>query len=254
MKSSGDVLRFIFLYSKFHRHSAFCLSGACSSFFWHEERKWAPSFISYRWYECLGFQYTPLHSFAVLSTHTTFHTVLFILLSAGRYTYIHSREDIKKTPRLLIRKRTMSTERPPPVGEFCRQLLWIEWCRMVCAAENPRPLYQTSRSEPLIFFQVPPHLSSWGWVDPVSDPLLFRKSGSAGNRTRDLSVCSLKLWLLYHRGGPRANIFSINSLIAQPAQLSECQTYSGNLAFTSPPEDRHSIQRISVGKFTSRSK
>jgi hypothetical protein len=25
-----------------------------------------------------------------------------------------------------------------------------------------------------------------GWVDPVPDPLLLRKSGSAGNRTRDL--------------------------------------------------------------------
>jgi hypothetical protein len=34
------------------------------------------------------------------------------------------------------------------------------------------------------FFQVPPHLYSWGWVDPVPDPLLHRKSGSAGNRTQ----------------------------------------------------------------------
>jgi hypothetical protein len=32
------------------------------------------------------------------------------------------------------------------------------------------------------------HLSSRGWVDPVPDPLLLRKSGSAGNRTRDLWV------------------------------------------------------------------
>jgi hypothetical protein len=27
-------------------------------------------------------------------------------------------------------------------------------------------------------------LYSRGWVDPVPDPLLHRKSGSAGNRTR----------------------------------------------------------------------
>jgi hypothetical protein len=39
-------------------------------------------------------------------------------------------------------------------------------------------------------FQVAPHLSSRGWVDPVPDPLLLRKSGSAGNRTRGLWVCS----------------------------------------------------------------
>jgi hypothetical protein len=36
------------------------------------------------------------------------------------------------------------------------------------------------------FFQVPPHLSSWGWVDPIPDQLLLGKSGSAGNRTYSL--------------------------------------------------------------------
>jgi hypothetical protein len=34
------------------------------------------------------------------------------------------------------------------------------------------------------FFQVAPQLYSRGWVNPVSDPLLLRKSGSAGNRAR----------------------------------------------------------------------
>jgi hypothetical protein len=34
------------------------------------------------------------------------------------------------------------------------------------------------------FFQVAPQLYSRGRVDPVPDPLLLRKSGSAGNRTR----------------------------------------------------------------------
>jgi hypothetical protein len=38
-------------------------------------------------------------------------------------------------------------------------------------------------------------------VDPVSDPLLLRKSGRVGNRTRDLWICSQKLWPLDHRGG-----------------------------------------------------
>jgi hypothetical protein len=36
-----------------------------------------------------------------------------------------------------------------------------------------------------LFFQVAPQLYSRGWVDSVPDPLLLRKSGSAGNRTRD---------------------------------------------------------------------
>jgi hypothetical protein len=34
------------------------------------------------------------------------------------------------------------------------------------------------------FFQVAPQLYSRDWVDPVPNPLLLRKSGSAGNRTR----------------------------------------------------------------------
>jgi hypothetical protein len=34
------------------------------------------------------------------------------------------------------------------------------------------------------FLQVALQLYSRGWVDPVPDPLLLRKSGSAGNRTR----------------------------------------------------------------------
>jgi hypothetical protein len=34
------------------------------------------------------------------------------------------------------------------------------------------------------FFQVAPHLYSRGWVDPIPNSLLLRKSGSSGNRTR----------------------------------------------------------------------
>jgi hypothetical protein len=50
--------------------------------------------------------------------------------------------------------------------------------------------------------QVAPQLSSRGWVGPVPDPLLLRKSASAGNRTRDLWICSQELWPLDYGGGP----------------------------------------------------
>jgi hypothetical protein len=43
-------------------------------------------------------------------------------------------------------------------------------------------------------------------VDPVPDPLLLRKSGSAGNRTRDLCICSQKL---DHSGGPNNDTCTI---------------------------------------------
>jgi hypothetical protein len=43
-------------------------------------------------------------------------------------------------------------------------------------------------------------------VDPVPDPLLLRKSGSAGNGTRDLWICSQELRPLDHGGGPAHKI------------------------------------------------
>jgi hypothetical protein len=43
-------------------------------------------------------------------------------------------------PWLLVRKRTITAERPPPVGEFYYQLLWIEGCRVVSATDPLRPL------------------------------------------------------------------------------------------------------------------
>jgi hypothetical protein len=38
-------------------------------------------------------------------------------------------------------------------------------------------------------------------MDPVPDPLLLRKSGSAGNGTRDLWICSQELRPPDHRDG-----------------------------------------------------
>jgi hypothetical protein len=51
-----------------------------------------------------------------------------------------------------------------------------------------RHLSFPDRSRYFFFYQVAPQLSSWGWVKPVPDPLLLRKSGIAVNRTRDLRV------------------------------------------------------------------
>ena len=67
---------------------------------------------------------------------------------------------------------------------------------------SPQPLISVYRTWITTYFiQVAPQLTSRGWVYPVPDPLTLRKSGSAGNRTWDLCVCSQKLWLLDHRGG-----------------------------------------------------
>jgi hypothetical protein len=59
---------------------------------------------------------------------------------------------------------------------------------------SPRPLISVFQTGAMnFFFQGALHLSPRGRVDPVLDPLLLRKCGSAGNRTRDLWICSQEL-------------------------------------------------------------
>jgi hypothetical protein len=49
-------------------------------------------------------------------------------------------------------------------------------------------------------------------VDPVPDPLVIRKSGSVGNRTRDLSIGRQEL---HHRGGLKSLPLSAIRMITQ---------------------------------------
>jgi hypothetical protein len=94
---------------------------------------------------------------------------------------------------VLIRKRTIQTERPPLVGEVSGTFA-DRGCRVV-RAMNPhgRIIVFLDRSS-YYFFQVAPKLYSWGWVDPVADPEILRKSGRAGNQTQDLWIYSQELW------------------------------------------------------------
>jgi hypothetical protein len=48
-------------------------------------------------------------------------------------------------------------------------------------------------------------------VDPVPDPPFLRKSGTAGNRTRDLCICSQKLIYKNIRG------LEVSGFISDPA-------------------------------------
>jgi hypothetical protein len=81
------------------------------------------------------------------------------------------------------------------------------------------------------FIQVAPQLSSRGWVDPVPDPLFLRKSGRAGNRnrTRNLWICSQKLWPLDHTGGLSQNK-TICKIISYSVQINVmCRHATGRL-------------------------
>jgi hypothetical protein len=89
----------------------------------------------------------------------------------------------------LVRNRTILTERPPYVSEvstnFCGKKVsrgQRNW--------SPRPLISIFQIRRRYFsIQVAPQLFSRGWVDPVPDPLLLRKSGSAGNGSPVLWIC-----------------------------------------------------------------
>jgi hypothetical protein len=72
-------------------------------------------------------------------------------------------------------------------------------CRVVSADPNGCILSFLDRSH-YDFFQVAPQLYSWGWMDPVPDSLLLRKSSNARNRTRALWICSQEPWPLDYRG------------------------------------------------------
>jgi hypothetical protein len=103
----------------------------------------------------------------------------------------------------------MPTERPPLVGEVVRTFA-DRGCCVVSATDPPVVSLGFLDRNRYYFFQVAPQLSSRGWVDPVPDPLLLRTSGSAGNQTQDLWICSQKLWPLDHRGGLLLEYSSLN--------------------------------------------
>jgi hypothetical protein len=89
-----------------------------------------------------------------------------------------------------VRERNIPAERPPHVGEV--PIFADRGCHVVSVSDPHARILEFLNRSRYLFFQIAPQLYSRGWVDPVRDPLLLRKSGSAGNRTRtkinDLAV------------------------------------------------------------------
>jgi hypothetical protein len=102
----------------------------------------------------------------------------------GWTVFSHNNGFINKKNFEWVRERSIPTERPPLVGEVSVQLLRIEGATWLAwRIPYGRVLGFLDRSR-YVFFQAAPQLYSRGWVDPVPDTLLLRKSGSAGKRTR----------------------------------------------------------------------
>jgi hypothetical protein len=83
----------------------------------------------------------------------------------------------------IVRERTIPTERPPLAGKVSANFVGTA-CHVISLTDPYSSVLDFLDRNWYFFFQVAPQLYSRGWVDPVSDQLLLRKSGSVGNRTR----------------------------------------------------------------------
>jgi hypothetical protein len=95
-----------------------------------------------------------------------------------------------------------------------------------------RRVISVSQTRSLYFsIQVTPLLYSRGRANPVPDPLLLRKSASAGNRTRDLWIWSQELRPVDHRGGLTSVLYLKETVQSRkPIQkVTKGETKSGNV-------------------------
>jgi hypothetical protein len=127
-------------------------------------------------------------SFSKILFYIVLHVLVFLVLHSflNFFPYEFPFSPIeKKAPWLSVRKQTIPTDWPPRPAKQCR-LLPVEgvaWsAQRILTAFNPCFL---DRSR-YLFIQVAPQLSARGWMDPIPEPLLPRKSGRAGNRTPNL--------------------------------------------------------------------
>jgi hypothetical protein len=115
-------------------------------------------------------------------------TFYFYLLQLGQgLPYVLLLSDLLKTKAELnsvawVRERNIPTERPPLVGKIIANFCGYR-CRVVSAADPYGRILDFLDQSRYFFFQATPQLYSRDWVDTVLDPVLIRKSRSAGNRT-----------------------------------------------------------------------
>jgi hypothetical protein len=124
----------------------------------------------------------------------------------------------KKNPSMAsVHERTIPTERLPLVADISANILPDRGCRVLSATDPHCHILNFLDRSHYYVFQVAPQLYSRGWVDPVPDPLLLRKSGSAGNRTWDFWICRQTT---DHRGGPDS--MSQDHSLRHPQMLHSC--------------------------------
>jgi hypothetical protein len=106
---------------------------------------------------------------------------IFCLVIALQSIFLPDRT--KKLRGMSPQARTIPTEQPLLVGEVSAS---FSGQRVSRGQRNKSPTVVNFGflDWSCYFLEIAPQLSSRGWVDPVPDLLIFRKSGSAGNRIR----------------------------------------------------------------------
>jgi hypothetical protein len=82
-----------------------------------------------------------------------------------------------------LRERTILTERPPLVGEASANFADRK-CHVFSVTDPSGCILGFLGWSHYFLFQIAPQLCWWGWVDPVPDRLLLRKSGNRVNWTQ----------------------------------------------------------------------
>jgi hypothetical protein len=105
----------------------------------------------------------------------------------------------------LVRARTIPTERRQSAKLV--PMFADRGCHMVSATDPCSRILAFSRPEALVFVPISSSIVFMRLSGPVPDPLLLIKSGSTGNRTRDLWNCSTE------NSERRITIFNVRSSV-----------------------------------------
>jgi hypothetical protein len=115
------------------------------------------------------------HCFSLAGSWSPWTFIIFNWRYTGLKTWIQTNKLRGLSPRANCTDRATAACRPTFADRGCRVVNVTDpYGRILGFLDRCR----------YFFFQAAPQLYSWGWVVPVSDPLLIRKSGSAWNRTR----------------------------------------------------------------------
>jgi hypothetical protein len=130
------------------------------------------------WHRLDTYPYCPAQYHFAVPTDLTWslHKTIFLSASKKLYNYIKKFRGLSPQSDYTDRANSLAAKLMPTLADGR--------CHVVSVKDPYGHILGFLDRSPYFFLQVASQLYSRGWVDPVPDPLLLRKCGSAGNRTR----------------------------------------------------------------------